>query len=1170
MPQPNNALLSDRLYSRIWRAWMLLHGEEDALRAWPHAEECFRTAVFWTIAGQIAERYDAHVVEELVVPDVETDYKGLPTKIELLVMPGSGTEASVISIQQVQEGIRIAENRLRAQKNPTKGRVKLIIDDSDKRFGFISSESGEEYYFNPRTVGDDDTFSSLGKGNSVTFIPKKGRGKKVEAHNMRPYETGLRVAHIIEKSSKTWHIRFDYDGSGQPNFQRFRGFPIHLTRDNDQRATPKRLNALSDLKYIANTAWRGWADIEGLRSIAKKTTPSLNLKLSSALDTSLEGTTFAIGIDPFSRCIFVGTKEKAWSTVSLPYALHQESQWQVGTRRRLPSIGTPWTLHPLNTNLSTCDAAEESTAIASYHQIVRALAEEVHAQEVSFVIPDGLDEVSQQTLRAAMLGAFPGSRPVARSVAAALAWQQKKEFSKRGVKDGDAVLVLCTETDMLTFSLLVARYDRRLEEELPKSGGIFWERRPALPTDEYGEGLGLRHIWRDYARRLFKVNNRDESYRDEIISYIVDSGLLQEAVESNSPRWIRDQNRWLVLEHSPQHWAEVLRHWRRRFDRALESDLRQLIARAVPRQNRCHLLLIGPPFNETSVRYQVKNAIEKAIRPPFEHVDYIASEKGELTVGAAEFTERSCAGLPAWKDWLPDLFLEIIQNGLYDEVELMRDTMVDATLGTIYKKDIAEELVLPAGQDHYMLPLVAGRANRRPIPVDLRLDSDSFPLQDDVRVRLELSYQYGVENEYEITAIPVETETAPFSALKGKWVKSNRAADEPKTDLVPTFPRRVPYEVDPEATTAIAEIKRKAERLLSGKDDNPKNTIKQLKEQLQDQRKQLEQASFRALENSDYDVEWESKEDSQWSLRRIFQIPRNLQNQVAPPTYDHSDLLDVASSADVIEILLKIVDDCQSFFCSSYDAKDLKTEAFYDTKNLEAEAFWFLCALGKQVPETITKRIQTKLDSDEPYLAPEYYANAIGILHRTNPNEHWLDLLWKKIVERIEPYDNPKLYGESIRQIALTAQILPNFLEEFAKRNSRFVQTSLLAIERGVRNVVSKAAQAIDPDSEITISGGHVRRFQSCCELVLALLRLRNTQLGALLSSSSPRMSQLAKSIRRADCLLTHAGKNVRTSLNFGLNKPKQLACVSDLAHAANYYLLGHETMNLVSRRQTG
>ena len=155
---------------------MLLHGEEDALRnAWPHAEECFRTAAFWTIAGQIAERYDAHIVED----NIEAEYMGSPTEIELLVMADSGAEAAVISVQQVSREIRVTEKRLRTQKNPTKGCVKFIRDD-DKRFGFIRGESGEEYYFDPRTVGDDDTFSGLREGDSVTFTAgSSGVGAKM-------------------------------------------------------------------------------------------------------------------------------------------------------------------------------------------------------------------------------------------------------------------------------------------------------------------------------------------------------------------------------------------------------------------------------------------------------------------------------------------------------------------------------------------------------------------------------------------------------------------------------------------------------------------------------------------------------------------------------------------------------------------------------------------------------------------------------------------------------------------------------------------------------------------------------------------------------------------------------------------------------------------------------
>ena len=1015
MPRPNNALLDDRLYSRVWRAWMLLHGEEDAFRnAWSKADECFKIATFWTIAGQIAERYDAHVIETLVVPDVEADHKGLPTEIELLVMPGSGAEAVVIGIQQVREGIRVAEKRLNLS-GPEKGCVKFIVNEENKRFGFIRGEDGKEYHFNPTTVGDEDTFSSLCKDDRVTFTPiNQGEDRPSTQNVQRLYTSGLGVAYVVHSGSKTWRVAFDNGGSKRPDLRPYRGFPIRAASSNG----------------------REWADIEGLRTIANAATPSLNFKFPAS-DTPSEIKSSKIGIDPFGHRVVVGNKGKVWPMETLPYALHHDSQWQVGTSHRLPCIDTLWTLHPLDTDVDV-DDAHESTATTSYRQIARALAEEVDAREVSFVVPDGIDEFSQQTLRAAMLGAFPRSRPVARSVASALAWQNQREFSKREVREGDAVLVLCAEADAITFSLLVARHDWRLEEELPESGGIFWERRPALPAEEYGEGLGLRHIWRDYARRLFNVDDRDESYRDEVISYIVDSGLLQEAIESGSPRWIRDRDRWLVLEHSPQHWAEVLRHWRRRFDRALKSDLRQLIARALSGQNRCHLLLVGPPFNDRDVFNHIGKVLSQIIthtQTTLGHVDRIASEKGELAVGAAEFTERSCAGLPTWKDWLPDLFLEIIRDGLYDEVELMRDKVVDTTLGTVHREKVAEELVLPAGQTHYMLPLVAGRANRRPVSADLRLDSASFPLQHDVRVRLKLSYQYGVENGYEITAIPVETETAPFSELKGKWVRAGVAKYRPETNPIPPF---------------------------------------------------------------------------------------------RPPVSRDGDL-------------------------------DEELNSYFPDNRKKIKA----CVSDSLGYDPYKSKIKQELESDELDSIPEYYANAAGILHRIEPNKHWLDLLWKKVVERIEPYENPQLYGASIYEIARTAWVLPHFLEDFTNRNPDFVQKSLYGIECGVRNVVSKTAQAIDPNSDTEIYEGHVRGFESHCQLVLALLRLRDTQLGASLAAGSPRVSLLAKSIRRADSLLTRADKKVRTSLDFGLAKPESLARVSDLAYAANYYLLGHHQINL-------
>ena len=190
-----------------------------------------------------------------------------------------------------------------------------------------------------------------------------------------------------------------------------------------------------------------------------------------------------------------------------------------------------------------------------------------------------------------------------------------------------------------------------------------------------------------------------------------------------------------------------------------------------------------------------------------------------------------------------------------------------------------------------------------PIAVPYRLTCFSIPLvfrcNTRFRVQLELSYQYGVENGYELKVIPVKPETAPFSELKGKWVRAGEAKYRPETNPIPPF--RPPVSRD-------GDLDEELNRYLS------------------DNRKKIK--------------------------------------------------------------------DCVSN------------------------------SIGIDPYESTIKR---ELESDELDSVPDYYANAAGILHRIESNKHWLDLLWKKVIKRIEPCDNPQLYGESIYEIACSTWVLPEF-----------------------------------------------------------------------------------------------------------------------------------------------
>ena len=458
----------------------------------------------------------------------------------------------------------------------------------------------------------------------------------------------------------------------------------------------------------------------------------------------------------------------------------------------------------------------------------------------------------------------------------------------------------------------------------------------------------------------------------------------------------------------------------------------------------------------------------------------------------------------------------------------MRATDIDATLGEVRDVEVEATLTLPAGYTHYTLPLVAGRANRRPSQVDFRLDSSAFPLNVDTPVRLQLRYRYGVETGYELTVVPEIPSSAPFQRITGTWNRGDRSGERkgagpvPSWKFAPAVPsvdqwRSIKIEVD----RSLDEISRQLERLLSSSDWNPERTAVNL-------RKQLTSLRYRILDSVD--------------------LVRQYSLDTEPPAPD----------SELQEKLIRI---------AGYEGVREFPSAITETEFrwLQEHARVFLCVLGNRVPDPIRDWIREHLSSRDRIVdAPSTVADAVGSLQRADPSHDWIDTLWKKVVLGIHPWENPRLYGRSIVAMAETAWEASDFIEAFADRNPGFIDTVLRESRKGVQNIASKAAQACEPDSQTRISGDHARTFQAWCELILALLRLRGSPLGGSLTAGSPAMIRLAKTIRRADCLLTRVGREVRTSLNPEASKPETLARVSDLAFTVNYHLVGSEDLNLI------
>jgi len=174
--------------------------------------------------------------------------------------------------------------------------------------------------------------------------------------------------------------------------------------------------------------------------------------------------------------------------------------------------------------------------------------------------------------------------------------------------------------------------------------------------------------------------------------------------------------------------------------------------------------------------------------------------------GARECLLRQDTGSLTWREWLPELSLEVVRDGHFGELRLLeRGAFIDPFLGDAVRFEVPEALNLGAGHRWFSFPLRIGGQGRRLISWEARLESPAFPLGHDVQAKLELSYRYGLDNSFELVVEPVNVHDAPFPRLEAKWVRGG--ADTAGTaGRKPLVMDRLPW--DPEQSSRFLDAAR--------------------------------------------------------------------------------------------------------------------------------------------------------------------------------------------------------------------------------------------------------------------------------------------------------------------------------------------------------------------------
>lgn len=158
--------------------------------------------------------------------------------------------------------------------------------------------------------------------------------------------------------------------------------------------------------------------------------------------------------------------------------------------------------------------------------------------------------------------------------------------------------------------------------------------------------------------------------------------------------------------------------------------------------------------------------------------------------GVKLFAMQQRAGdIPLWRDQIPELSIKLIVNGRYQRFYLVtRGTTIKPIRGQAVTIPIDQEFTLQAGKRYFQLPLNIGQ-NEDEMGFSAMLESPAFPLKNDLKCKLNMTFTYGADDPYCLIFEPDDKSIQP---IRVKWEKT---FEEIITDApAPDYPKPMTWD----------------------------------------------------------------------------------------------------------------------------------------------------------------------------------------------------------------------------------------------------------------------------------------------------------------------------------------------------------------------------------------
>lgn len=398
-------------------------------------------------------------------------------------------------------------------------------------------------------------------------------------------------------------------------------------------------------------------------------------------------------------------------------------------------------------------------------------------KRLCYAVPDYVDVFALSAVSSAINREFRASSPLPRSIAAAAEWQSSASFDE--CKAGDIVLaadlVDYGGRNEISITTLQAKYEKKLQEAAGDTRGIYWVRHPSFCV----KCVAADGAASDCVTRLFGTEGIESgSYKT---LYMVSGGRLQDTAAGGGDASGALNNVKMTWRGGES--GEYTAATQTLDIAAVKKELDDI---QVSKKGRIFILPLC-------------RSISVAIPKPLAKQWSVLPVCGSVVQGAASLCKRQDAAgdIPCWKDYLPNLSIEVIKDGRYQKFYLVKDAQIAPMQKGSVNLPVKNSFNLSAGAAQYKFPLWQGDGGEA-MEWAAEIKSTSFPLEHDVMCRMIMTYTYGNDIPYELRLVPSaamsgqsgadgEVSYRPFDSISVNWTKNDDGDKADDASLIPPF-----------------------------------------------------------------------------------------------------------------------------------------------------------------------------------------------------------------------------------------------------------------------------------------------------------------------------------------------------------------------------------------------